>query len=78
MMELLSNKGLEVIKSKIIEFGFEQGEIKYVPGKYQDYVLYTICNGDTLLSGMKLTKGSKIDLVVSDGKLIESTPDDTL
>ncbi len=71
MMEDLENKGLEVVKSKIKEFGFEQGEIIYVPGKYQDYVLNTICRNDTLRVGDKLAKGSKIDILVSDGKLIE-------
>jgi eukaryotic-like serine/threonine-protein kinase len=67
MMNDLSNKGLEVVRSKIKEFGFDEGETIYVSGKYQDYVLHTICRDDTLRTGLRLPKGSKIDIVVSDG-----------
>jgi eukaryotic-like serine/threonine-protein kinase len=68
IMSNLQNKGLEIVRSKIKEYGLQEGEVIYVPGKYQDYVLNTICNEDTLRVGMKIAKGSKIDILVSQGE----------
>lgn len=68
MMKGLRLQSLDVVKSKIREYGFQEGETFTVYGKYQDYVLNTIFKGDTLNVGNKIPLGAKIDIVVSDGK----------
>lgn len=68
MMKGLKLQSLDVVKSKIREYGFKEGGIKREYGKYEDYVLHTIYKDDTLKVGDKIPEGSKIDIIVSDGK----------
>lgn len=68
MYAQFKNKGLDIIKSKIIENGFDVGNKIYECGPYPDYVIGVMCKGDTLRPGVQLPIHSKIDLIIWDGR----------
>jgi beta-lactam-binding protein with PASTA domain len=78
MLVELKNTNLATVSSKIRQYGFEIGDTNYVLGKYPDYVLNTFYKGKSLDKGMKVPKGSKIDIEVSDGKDQSEEPEDTV
>ncbi len=48
--------------------GLEEGSITYIPNLGKDMVLEMRCKGRNIKAGDKVLKGSKIDLVLGDGK----------
>lgn len=61
-------KSLRQATPALLSLGFEVGEIKEVP-YIADVVLHMLHENDTVFPGDELTKTSKVDLVVGDGKL---------
>ena len=59
--------------------GLEEGTITYIPNLGKDMVLEMRCKGLNINAGDKVLKGSKIDLVLGDGKASyeESLPTDS-
>ncbi|AWG22077.1 PASTA domain-containing protein [Flavobacterium faecale] len=60
--------------------GLEEGTVTYIPNLGKDMVLEMRCKGRNISPGDKVLKGSKIDLVLGDGKASyeESIPTDTI
>ncbi|WP_366182766.1 PASTA domain-containing protein [Flavobacterium ovatum] len=60
--------------------GLEEGTITYIPNLGKDMVLEMRCKGRNISPGDKVLKGSKIDLVLGDGKASyeESIPTDSI
>ncbi len=56
--------------------GLREGSVTYQPNIGKDMVLQMSCNGRVLKAGDKVTKTSKIDLVLGDGFLEVETPAD--
>lgn len=55
-------------KLKIEGAGLQMGQLTYVPHEYRNLVLGAAFKGKKLQEGEELRKGSKIDLVVGEGK----------
>lgn len=68
MYSELKNKGLNIVKSKIVESGFDVGRKIARCGPYADYVVGVMWRGDTLKPGTKLPIHSKVDMIVWNGR----------
>jgi hypothetical protein len=64
----------------LIALGLEEGKITYKPYLGKDMVLEMWSDGKKLKAGDKISKASKIDLVLGDGKIgfEEADPADSL
>jgi eukaryotic-like serine/threonine-protein kinase len=64
----LQNKTFREVANTLRAIGLIEGEITYKPDVAKDVVLEMKCNGKIIKAGDKITKNSKIDFVLGDGK----------
>jgi len=67
IMPNLINSSLRYAESVLNGMGLKLGAVTYKPDIAQNAVLDQLWNGQSLQPGVKLTKGSTIDLLVGDG-----------
>ena len=66
-MPNLVDMKLDIAKEKLQKAGLRVGSIQYRPGLGKNLVLYQLYRDKEVAVGMKIPKGSKIDLVLTDG-----------
>ncbi|GAB4376960.1 MAG: hypothetical protein Kow0075_04730 [Salibacteraceae bacterium] len=68
MVPNVLDQGLPIAIAKLESYGFKIGSLKAQPAECKDCVISMSINGEALNPGDKLPKGSRIDLVIGEGK----------